>query len=398
MTKLSDRINNLSESATIAMAQRSRELKSQGKDVISLSLGEPDFHTPDFIKEAAKNAIDENFTTYTPVPGYLELREAISNKFKRDNHLDYSPEQIVVSTGAKQSIANVMLCLVNPGDEVIMPAPYWVSYMEIAKMAEGIPVVVPAGIEQDFKITAQQLEDAITEKSRVLIYSSPSNPTGSIYTEDELASLAKVIAKHKDLFVISDEIYEYINFTGKHHSIAQFDEIKDQVITVNGLSKGFAMTGWRCGYIGAPAWIAKACGKMQGQVTSGTCSITQRAAIAALEADPEVVTKEMKLAFKNRRDLVAERLEAIDGIKVNRPPGAFYLFPDVSAFFGKSFNGETINNSQDLSMYLLNEALVATVEGDAFGSPDCLRLSIANSEEQLITAMDRITKALEQLS
>jgi len=398
MSQLSDRINQLSESATIAMAQRSRELKAQGKDVISLSLGEPDFHTPDFIKEAAKQAIDENYTNYTPVPGYVELREAISKKFKRDNQLDYSPEQIVVSTGAKQSIANVMLCLVNPGDEVIMPAPYWVSYMEIAKMAEGSPVVVSAGIEQDFKITAQQLEDAITEKSRVLIYSSPSNPTGSIYNEEELAALAKVIAQHKELYVISDEIYEYINFEGKHHSLAHFDEIKDQVITVNGLSKGFAMTGWRCGYIGAPTWIAKACAKMQGQVTSGTCSITQRAAIAALEADPESVTSEMRQAFKKRRDLVAEQLEKIEGIKVNRPPGAFYLFPDVSAFFGKSHHGKTIKDSNALSMYLLNEALVATVDGDAFGSPNCLRLSVANSEEQLMEAMDRITKAFDKLS
>jgi len=398
MSKLSNRIQQLSESATIAMAQRSRELKAQGKDVISLSLGEPDFHTPDFIKEAAKQAIDENYTNYTPVPGYVELREAISKKFKRDNQLDYSPEQIVVSTGAKQSIANVMLCLVNPGDEVIMPAPYWVSYMEIAKMAEGSPVVVSAGIEQDFKITAQQLEDAITEKSRVLIYSSPSNPTGSIYNEEELAALAKVIAQHKELYVISDEIYEYINFEGKHHSLAHFDEIKDQVITVNGLSKGFAMTGWRCGYIGAPTWIAKACAKMQGQVTSGTCSITQRAAIAALEADPESVTSEMRQAFKKRRDLVAEQLEKIEGIKVNRPPGAFYLFPDVSAFFGKSHHGKTIKDSNDLSMYLLNEALVATVDGDAFGSPNCLRLSVANSEEQLMEAMDRITKAFDKLS
>jgi aspartate aminotransferase len=398
MKKLSDRIQQLSESATIAMAQRSRELKAQGKDVISLSLGEPDFHTPDFIKEAAKQAIDDNYTTYTPVPGYQDLREAISKKFKRDNQLDYSPEQIVVSTGAKQSIANVMLCLVNPGEEVILPAPYWVSYLEIAKMAEGIPKVISAGIDQDFKITAEQLEAAITKKSRVMIYSSPSNPTGSIYSEEELKELAKVIAKHKDLYVISDEIYEYINFEGKHHSLAQIDEIKDQVITVNGLSKGFAMTGWRCGYIGAPTWIAKACSKMQGQVTSGTCSITQRAAIAALEADPEEVTREMRKAFKKRRDLVAERLESINGIKVNRPPGAFYLFPDVSAFFGKSFNGQIIKDSHDLSMYLLNESLVATVDGGAFGSPNCLRLSVANSEEQLKIAMDRITKALAKLS
>ena len=398
MNKLSRRIQLLSESATIAMAQRSRELKAQGKDVISLSLGEPDFHTPDFIKDAAKQAIDDNFTTYTPVPGYLELREAISKKFKRDNQLDYSPDQIVVSTGAKQSIANVALCLVNPGEEVILPAPYWVSYAEIAKMAEGVPKVIQTDIQSDFKISPSQLEEAITENTRLMIYSSPCNPTGSVYTEEELSALAKVIAKHKDLYVISDEIYEYINFEGKHHSLAQFDEIKEQVITVNGLSKGFAMTGWRCGYIGAPTWIAKACNKMQGQFTSGTCSITQRAAIAALEADPETVTRDMRNAFMDRRDLVAQRLEAIEGIKVNRPPGAFYLFPDISAFFGKSFKDQTIQNAHDLSMYLLNEALVATVGGDAFGSPNCLRLSVANSEEQLIVAMDRITKALTQLS
>lgn len=398
MTRLSNRINKLSESATIAMAQRSRELKSQGKDVISLSLGEPDFHTPEFIKEAAKKAIDENYTTYTPVPGYLELREAISRKFKRDNDLDYSPEQIVVSTGAKQSIANLMLCLVNPGEEVILPAPYWVSYMEIAKMAEGTPKVIAAGIDQDFKITAKQLEEAISDKSRLMIYSSPSNPTGSIYSREELAELADVIAKHPDFYVISDEIYEYINFSGKHHSLAQFDKIKDQVITVNGLSKGFAMTGWRCGYIGAPKWIAEACSKMQGQVTSGTCSITQRAAIAALEADPEVVTKDMRAAFKSRRNLVADQLEAIEGMVVNRPPGAFYLFPDVSAFFGKSFKGKKIETAEELSYFLLDEALVATVGGDAFGSPNCLRISVATSEDNLNKAMDRITKALKQLS
>lgn len=398
MNKLSNRINNLSESATIAMAQRSRELKLQGKDVISLSLGEPDFHTPDFIKEAAKKAIDENYTTYTPVPGYLDLREAIVNKFKRDNNLEYTPDQIVVSTGAKQSIANVMLCLVNPADEVIMPAPYWVSYAEIAKMAEGTPVIIPSDIESDFKITPEQLEAAITPKSRLMIYSSPCNPTGSIYTEEELAGLAKVIAKHKDFYVISDEIYEYINFTGKHHSIAQFDEIKDQVITVNGLSKGFAMTGWRLGYIGAPKWIAEACNKMQGQFTSGTCSITQRAAIAALESDPETVTKPMREAFLRRRDLVADGLSKIEGIIVNRPPGAFYLFPDISAFIGKSYNGRTITDSEELSLYLLDEALVATVGGGAFGSPNCLRISIATSDENLIKAVERITKALSQLS
>jgi len=398
MNKLSNRINNLSESATIAMAQRSRELKAQGLDVISLSLGEPDFHTPDFIKQAAKEAIDENFTTYTPVPGYLDLREAIVNKFKRDNGLDYNVNQIVVSTGAKQSIANVALCLINPGDEVILPAPYWVSYAEIAKMAEGTVKVIDSTIENDFKITAEQLRNALSDKSRLMVFSSPCNPTGSIYTKEELASLAEVIAEHEDLYVISDEIYEYINFEGNHYSLAQFDQVKDQVITVNGLSKGFAMTGWRLGYIGAPEWIAKACNKMQGQFTSGTCSITQRAAIAALKADPMAATEEMRKAFLGRRDLVVEGLRKIDGVQVNLPPGAFYVFPDISAFFGKSYEGEKINNAHDLSMYLLNEALVATVGGEAFGSPNCLRISYATSEENLNKAIDRITKALSQLS
>lgn len=398
MNKLSDRINNLSESATIAMAQRSRELQSEGKDVINLSLGEPDFHTPDFIKEAAKKAIDENYTTYTPVPGYLELREAIVHKFKRDNQLNYSPLEIVVSTGAKQSIANVMLCLVNPGDEVILPAPYWVSYREIAKMAEGEPKVIQSGIENEFKITADQLEAAIGPKSRLMIFSSPCNPSGSVYTQEELKALAEVIAKHPDFYVISDEIYEYINFIGKHESLAQFDSIKDQVVTINGLSKGFAMTGWRLGYIGAPKWIADACNKMQGQFTSGTCSITQRAAIAALSADPEEVTREMREAFLRRRDLVADGLEKVEGIKVNRPPGAFYLFPDVSAFLGKSYDGRKIETAEDLSLYLLDEALVATVGGGAFGSDNCLRISVATSDKNLEEAVKRISKALDQLS
>lgn len=398
MNTLANRINNLSESATIAMAQRSRELKAQGLDIISLSLGEPDFHTPDFIKEAAKKAIDENYTTYTPVPGYLELREAIVNKFKRDNNLDYHVDQIVVSTGAKQSIANVVLCLVNPGDEVILPAPYWVTYEEIAKLAEGSLKFIQTSIENDFKIKPEQLEAVISSKTKLMIFSSPCNPTGSIYTKEELEALAEVIATRRDFYVISDEIYEYINFGGEHASLAQFSKIKDQVITVNGLSKGFAMTGWRLGYLGAPAWIAKACNKMQGQFTSGTCSITQRAAIAALEADPMKATKEMREAFLKRRDLVITELEKIEGLKINRPSGAFYVFPDISAYFGKSYNGRIIKSADELSLYLLDEALVATVGGEAFGSPNCLRISYATSEENLKIALQRIAKALAQLS
>lgn len=397
MNTLANRINNLSESATIAMAQRSRELKAQGLDIISLSLGEPDFHTPDFIKEAAKQAIDENYTTYTPVPGYQELREAIVEKFKRDNNIDYTLDQIVVSTGAKQSIANVVLCLINPGDEVILPAPYWVSYKEIAKLAEGTVKVIESSLENDFKIKPEQLEAAISSKSKLMIFSSPSNPTGSVYTQEELEALAEVIAKRRDFYVISDEIYEYINFEGKHASLAAINKIKDKVITVNGLSKGFAMTGWRLGYIGAPTWIAKACNKMQGQFTSGTCSITQRAAIAALEADPIKVTEEMRNAFRSRRDLLIKGLEKIEGVLINRPPGAFYLFPDISAYFGRSYNGEVIKNANDLSMYLLNEALVAVVDGDAFGSPNCIRISYATSEDNLRKAIERIEKALSQL-
>tara|TARA_B100001109_G_C18864453_1_gene476136 strand:+ start:5631 stop:6827 length:1197 start_codon:yes stop_codon:yes gene_type:complete len=398
MQHVSQRIANLSESATIAMAQRSRELKAEGKDIISLSLGEPDFHTPDFIKEAAKKAIDENFTQYTPVPGYQELREAISKKFKRDNGLDYSANQIVASTGAKQSIANVVLSLVNPGDEVILLSPYWVSYVEIVKMAEGIPVFVESSIEKDFKITAEQLQAAMTSKSRMMIFSSPCNPSGSIYSKEELAKIAQVVSQKSDFYVISDEIYEHINFVGKHESLAQFDEVYHQVITINGVSKGFAMTGWRLGYIGAPEWIAKACNKIQGQFTSGTCSITQKAAIAALEADPSV-TYEMRDAFKMRRDMVLEKLKQIEGFQVNVPEGAFYAFPNVKALFGKkTTKGETIKNSSDLCMYLLDEAQVAMVTGEAFGAPDCIRISYAASTEQLTEAMNRIKTAVEKLS
>lgn len=398
MQEVSHRISNLSESQTIAMAQKSRELKNKGIDIINLSLGEPDFNTPDFIKEAAKKAIDENFTTYTPVSGYQELREAISHKFKRDNGLDYDIDQIVVSTGAKQSLANVILSLVNPGDEVIIPTPYWVSYLELVKLAEGIPVFIEGSLENDFKITAQQLKEKITSKTKLMLYSSPCNPSGSIYSKEELEKLAAVIQEKKDFYVIADEIYEHINFIRKHESLAQFPSVYDQVITVNGLSKGFAMTGWRLGYIGAPKWIAKACDKMQGQITSGTNSITQRAAIVALEADPEIVTKTMNEAFKKRRDLVVAGLKEIEGLKVNEPEGAFYVFPDVTAFFGKKFNGKSIENATDFCLFLLEQAEVALVTGDAFGNPNCIRFSYATSEATLSEALKRIKKALSLLN
>ena len=397
MGQLSDRINNMEESATIAMAQKSRELQAQGKDIINLSLGEPDFFTPDFIKEAAKKGIDDNYSKYMPVPGYQDLREAICHKFKRDNNLEYTPNQIVVSTGAKQSIANVVLSLVNPGDEVIIPAPYWVSYIEIAKLAEGKVIEVSADIENDFKITPEQLEASITPKSKLMIFSTPCNPTGTFYTKEELKGLADVIAKHKNLSVICDEIYELINYEGQHESLAQFDNVKNQVITINGVSKGFAMTGWRIGYIGAPEWIAKACTKMQGQFTSGASSVSQRGAIAAVSADPSV-TIEMRDAFRKRRDLVLEMLAKIDGVKCNVPKGAFYVFPDISSYFGSSKGDTSINNSSDMSMYLLTEANVAVVTGAAFGAPNCIRFSYAASEEQIIEAINRIKAALEQLN
>lgn len=397
MSKVSDRLNRLSESATLAMARKTRELKAEGKNIIGLSLGEPDFNTPDFIKDAAKEGIDQNYTSYTPVEGYADLKEAVIKKFKRDNGLDYGMDQIVVSTGAKQSIANVMLSLVNPGDEVIVPAPYWVTYEEIVKLAEGTPVVIQTSIDNDFKITASELEAAITPKTKLMIFSSPCNPTGSLYSKEELRSLADVIVKHPDLIVMSDEIYEHINFVGKHQSLAQFADVYDQVVTINGLSKAFAMTGWRLGYIGAPSWIAKACIKMQGQVTSGTCSIAQRAAIAALNADPSV-THEMTDAFKRRRDFVLNELKAMEGVKINVPEGAFYVFPDISSFFGKSNGDFKINNADDLAMYLLTEAEVATVTGSAFGNKNCIRISYAASDEELKEAMKRISNALSRLN
>ena len=397
MIELSERLNAMEESATLAMARLSRELKAQGKDIISLSLGEPDFNTPQFIKDAAVEGLTQNFTTYTPVPGYDDLRERISHKFKRDNGLNYPKEQIVVSTGAKQSIANVVLSLINPGDEVIIPAPYWVSYIEIVKMAGGIPVVIHAGLDQDFKINAAQFEAAITPKTKLFIFSSPCNPTGSVYTKEELRGLANVLVKHPDLIALSDEIYEHIRFEGEHASLAQFSEIFDQVVTVNGVSKAWAMTGWRLGYIGASKQIADACNKIQGQFTSGTSSITQRAAIAAMDADPGVL-KEMVETFHKRRDLVLSYLNKIPGVKCNVPTGAFYLFPDVSAYFGTKDGVQLIQDGDDLCMYLLREGNIALVDGKGFGAPNCIRISYAASEEQLIKAMERLTAALAKLS
>ena len=387
----------MEESATIAMSRKSRELKAEGKDIISLSLGEPDFFTPQFIKDAAVEAMNNNFTMYTPVEGYDDLRESISLKFKRDNGLNYPKDQIVVSTGAKQSIANAVLSLINPGDEVIVPAPYWVSYLEIVKVAEGKSVVVHAGIENDFKVTAEQLENAITPKTKLIIFSTPCNPTGSVYSKEELKAWAEVLQRHPNVYVIADEIYEHINFTGKHESLAQFPEIYNQVITVNGVSKAWAMTGWRLGYIGAPKEIASACNKIQGQFTSATCSITQKAAIAAMKADPSVL-KDMIAAFHNRRDLVIKALNSIEGVKTNLPEGAFYVFPDISHFIGKEANGKIIKSAEDLSMYLLSDALVALVSGEAFGDPNCIRISYAASEETLTEAMKRIKISLEKLN
>jgi aspartate aminotransferase len=397
MIQLSERLMAMEESATIAMSRKSRELKAEGKDIISLSLGEPDFFTPQFIKDAAVEAMNNNFTMYTPVPGYDDLRESISLKFKRDNGLTYTKDQIVVSTGAKQSIANVVLSIVGPGDEVIVPAPYWVSYVEIVKVAEGTPVIINAGIENDFKISGKQLEAAITPKTKLLMFSTPCNPTGSVYSKEELKDLADVLKKYPQIVVISDEIYEHINFIGKHESLAQFPEIYNQVVTVNGVSKAWAMTGWRLGYIGAPKIIADACTKVQGQFTSGTCSITQKAAIAAMKADP-IVLKDMITAFNQRRKLVLKALGEIKGVNANVPVGAFYVFPEISYFFGKSYNGFTVNNADDLCLYLLAEALVALVTGDAFGDPNCIRISYAASEETLTEAMKRIKFALEKLN
>jgi aspartate aminotransferase len=396
MEQLADRLNLFSESQTLKVAKLSRELKAQGKDIISLSLGEPDFPTPDHIKIAAKKAIDDNFSYYTPVVGYLDLREAICRKFKRENNLNFSPEQIVVSTGAKQSIANAVLSIVNPGDEVIIPAPYWVSYSEMIKLAEGIPVYVQTSVAADFKINAQQLADAITPKTKLFMFSSPCNPSGSVYSKAELAELVAVFEKNPSIYILSDEIYEHINFDTTHTSIAEFESISARCIVINGLSKAFAMTGWRLGYMGASLAIAKACDKMQGQFTSATCSIAQRAAIAALDS-PLTSTLSMKAAFQKRRDLVYELIKEIPGFITNKPVGAFYFFPDVTYYFGKKHATGIINNAEDLCMYLLTEANVAVVSGESFGSPNNIRFSYATSEENLIAAMQRIKVELAKL-
>ena len=393
---LSSRVLKMKESATLRMAQLGREVSAQGHDVISLSLGEPDFDTPVHIKDAAKKALDAGYTKYTPVPGIIQLREAISAKFKRENGLDYSPAQIVVSTGAKQSIANVALALLDEGDEVIILAPYWVSYSAIVKVAGGVPVAVGAGIEDDYKVSAAAIEAAITDRTKFILFSSPCNPTGSVYTAEELAAIAKMLAKYPDVYVVSDEIYEHINFSGKHASIGTFPEVKDRTITVNGFSKGFAMTGWRLGYLGAPLEIAKACSKLQGQNTSGANSIAQWAGTEALNTSLQP-SMEMKAAFQKRRELIIEGLGQIEGLKVNRPQGAFYIFPDVSAFFGRSNGDYTVNDADDLAEYLLMNAHVATVTGKAFGAPTCLRISYAASEAQLTEAVARIKRALEAL-
>lgn len=397
MAHLSDKVNLISESQTIAMARKSRELKAQGIDIISLSLGEPDFKTPDVIKQAAINAINEDFTYYTHVSGYVELRQAIAHKFKRDNGLDYTADDIVVSTGAKQSIANAVLCLINPGDEVIIPAPFWVSYLEILKLAGGVPIIIDTTIENDFKITAEELKAHITPKTRMMMFSTPCNPTGSVYSKQELRAIADVVKQHDELYIMSDEIYEHINFVGGHESMAQFPDIKDRVITVNGVSKGFAMTGWRGGIMAAPRWIAQACDKMQGQFTSGTCSITQKAMHAAMEL-PAESTHYMRDAFLKRRNLVLELMKDIPGLKTNVPDGAFYVYPEVSALFGKSYNGFTINNATDLSMYLLDVAHVALVPGAAFGDDKYIRFSYATSEDKLTEALKRMKEAISKLS
>jgi len=396
MEQVSERLARLSESQTLAMAQKSRELKAAGIDVINLSIGEPDFNTPDHIKQAAKKAIDDNFSFYSPVPGFDDLRKAISDKFKRENNLDFKPEQIVVSNGAKQSITNVILSIVNYDDEVIIPTPYWVSYIEMVNLARAHSVLLNSTIENNFTLTPKQIEEAITPTTKVFLFSSPSNPTGSLYTKEELKEMADVFARNKHVFVISDEIYEHINFVGKHESIAQFENVKDQVIVVNGVSKGYAMTGWRIGYIGAPTWIAKACTKLQGQYTSGACSIAQKASVAALNSECDSITL-MRDAFKRRRDIVYKLLLEIPGLKVNLPEGAFYFFPDATGCLGKRAGDTLISNTTDLCLYLLKEANVAIVDGSAFGAPDYIRFSYATSEDILIEAMKRIKNALSQL-
>ena len=393
MNQLSDRINKLATSATLAMAAKARELRAEGKDIIGLSLGEPDFNTPNFIKEAAIEAINQNYNSYTPVDGYVELKEAIIKKFKRDNNLNYTLPQIVVSTGAKQALANIAAVMLNPGDEVILPCPYWVSYSDIVQLSDGVPVEVQTSIDNDFKMTAEQLEAAITPKTKMIWYSSPCNPSGSVYSKAELRALADVLQKHPNIYVVSDEIYEHINFKGGHFSMAEFDDMYDRTITVNGVSKAFAMTGWRIGYIGGPDWIARACNKMQGQITSGANCIAQRATITALEADPSSI-KYMVDEFKERRQHILNLLSDIEGFKTNEPEGAFYVFPNISYYFGKTIKGKTINNASDFSLFLLEEALVATVTGEAFGNKDCIRISYAASQDDIKEAIKRIKTAL----
>lgn len=396
MNKLADRLNRLSTSATLAMSQKSQELKAQGVDVINLSVGEPDFNTPDNIKEAAKKAVDDNWSRYSPVPGYPNLRKAIVEKLKRENNLEFTEAQISVSNGAKQAVCNAIMALVNPGDEVIVPAPYWVSYPEMVKLADGTPVIISAGIEQNFKITGAQLEAAITPKTKMLILCSPSNPTGSVYTQEELKELADVLAKHPEVFVVADEIYEHINYVGKHQSIAQFPEIRDRVIIVNGVSKAYAMTGWRIGYLAAADWIVKGCNKLQGQYTSGPCSVSQIASLEAYAGSQQAV-EDMRVAFERRRDLIVKLAKEIPGLEVNVPEGAFYLFPKCSSYYGKSYGNYTINNSDDLALYLLSEAHVATVGGESFGAPECFRMSYATSDENIIESIKRIKEALAKL-
>lgn len=397
MAKLSDRLQRLAPSATLAMSQKSSEMKAQGIDVINMSVGEPDFNTPDHIKEAAKKAVDENYSRYSPVPGYPDLRKAIVNKLKNENNLDYSVSEILVSNGAKQSVCNTIMALVNDGEEVIIPAPYWVSYPQMVKLAGGEPVIIEAGFDQNFKITPGQLEAAITPKTRMLILCSPSNPTGSVYSKDELAALAEVLKKHDDVFVLADEIYEHINYVGRHESIAQFEGMKERSIIVNGVSKAYAMTGWRIGYIAAPEWIVKGCNKLQGQYTSGPCSVSQKAAEFAYTQSQECV-ENMRKAFERRRNLIVQLAKDIPGLEVNEPQGAFYLFPKCSGFYGKQYEGKVIANSTDLAMFLLEEGHVATVGGDAFGDPECFRMSYATSDDNIVEAMRRIKETLAKLS
>ena len=396
MAQLSDRLNRLAPSATLAMSQKSNEMKAQGVDVINMSVGEPDFNTPDHIKEAGKKAIDDNFSKYSPVPGYMDLREAIVDKLKKENHLDYTTGEVIVGTGGKQGVCNTIMALVNPGDEVIIPAPYWVSYPQMAKLAGATPVVVRAGFEQEFKMTAEQLEAAITPKTKMLILCSPSNPTGSVYSQEELNALAQVILKHEDIFVLSDEIYEHINYVGKAASIASYPGMKERTIICNGVSKAYAMTGWRLGWVAAPAWIVKGINKLQGQYTSGTCDVSQKAAVAAYVASQDCV-EQMRVAFERRRDLIVKLAKDIPGLEVNVPQGAFYLFPKCSSFFGKSDGETVINNSTDFAMYILEKAHVATVGGDAFGDPDCFRMSYATSDDNIREAMRRIKEVLAVL-